>query len=178
MMHREQAYVSVSTARVYSITFSFYFQLNLFHLLFLPCIFWLFSFFQKHNISFVSVVVCNLYPFKKTVQSKDCSVEEAVENIDIGSFISFFFWVYSSGKLTLFYVAIFLFPLVPFDFNLCTWLILLLSWLLTLNQTSTFFHRNSLNWNQKIILAELHNQNIRPRLKSWIFSNLKCSSCF
>ncbi|CCD67725.1 Bifunctional purine biosynthesis protein ATIC [Caenorhabditis elegans] len=39
---------------------------------------------EKHNISFVSVVVCNLYPFKKTVQSKDCSVEEAVENIDIG----------------------------------------------------------------------------------------------
>uniref|UniRef100_A0A1I7TXK7 Bifunctional purine biosynthesis protein ATIC n=1 Tax=Caenorhabditis tropicalis TaxID=1561998 RepID=A0A1I7TXK7_9PELO len=39
---------------------------------------------ETHNISFVSVVVCNLYPFKKTVQSTDCSVEEAVENIDIG----------------------------------------------------------------------------------------------
>lgn len=42
------------------------------------------SFFQKHNISFVSVVVCNLYPFKKTVQSVGCSLEDAVENIDIG----------------------------------------------------------------------------------------------
>lgn len=39
---------------------------------------------ETHNISFVSVVVCNLYPFKKTVQSSNCSVEEAVENIDIG----------------------------------------------------------------------------------------------
>ncbi|EGT59922.1 hypothetical protein CAEBREN_25954 [Caenorhabditis brenneri] len=39
---------------------------------------------ETHNISFVSVVVCNLYPFKRTVQSVDCSVEEAIENIDIG----------------------------------------------------------------------------------------------
>ncbi|PIC35541.1 hypothetical protein B9Z55_014864 [Caenorhabditis nigoni] len=39
---------------------------------------------ETHNISFVSVVVCNLYPFKKTVQHTNCSVEEAVENIDIG----------------------------------------------------------------------------------------------
>ncbi|ULT96782.1 hypothetical protein L3Y34_004958 [Caenorhabditis briggsae] len=39
---------------------------------------------ETHNISFVSIVVCNLYPFKKTVQQSNCSVEEAVENIDIG----------------------------------------------------------------------------------------------
>ncbi|KAK8730834.1 hypothetical protein OTU49_007959 [Cherax quadricarinatus] len=36
------------------------------------------------NISLIQVVVCNLYPFVKTVSKEDVTVEEAVENIDIG----------------------------------------------------------------------------------------------
>ncbi|XP_074857520.1 bifunctional purine biosynthesis protein ATIC isoform X3 [Carettochelys insculpta] len=39
---------------------------------------------DKQEFSFVRVVVCNLYPFVKTVSSPDVTVEEAVENIDIG----------------------------------------------------------------------------------------------
>ncbi|XP_043852345.1 bifunctional purine biosynthesis protein ATIC [Dromiciops gliroides] len=36
------------------------------------------------DFSFIRVVVCNLYPFLKTVASPDVTVEEAVEQIDIG----------------------------------------------------------------------------------------------
>ncbi|XP_041118089.1 bifunctional purine biosynthesis protein ATIC-like [Polyodon spathula] len=36
------------------------------------------------GFSFVRVVVCNLYPFVKTVSSGDVTVEQAVEQIDIG----------------------------------------------------------------------------------------------
>ncbi|XP_042231658.1 bifunctional purine biosynthesis protein ATIC-like [Homarus americanus] len=36
------------------------------------------------NISLIQVVVCNLYPFVKTVCKEGVKVEEAVENIDIG----------------------------------------------------------------------------------------------
>lgn len=32
----------------------------------------------------IDLVVCNLYPFEKVTAAKDCSVETAVENIDIG----------------------------------------------------------------------------------------------
>ncbi|CAI5447457.1 unnamed protein product [Caenorhabditis angaria] len=39
---------------------------------------------QKHNISLVSVVVCNLYPFKKVTSNSAVSLTDAVENIDIG----------------------------------------------------------------------------------------------
>ncbi|XP_037946967.1 bifunctional purine biosynthesis protein ATIC-like [Teleopsis dalmanni] len=39
---------------------------------------------QKQNYSLVSLVVCNLYPFVNTVSKPDVSVEDAVENIDIG----------------------------------------------------------------------------------------------
>ncbi|XP_077289912.1 bifunctional purine biosynthesis protein ATIC isoform X1 [Arctopsyche grandis] len=39
---------------------------------------------SKQNYSMVSVVVCNLYPFVKTVSKDNVTVEEAVENIDIG----------------------------------------------------------------------------------------------
>ncbi|KGL80629.1 Bifunctional purine biosynthesis protein PURH, partial [Tinamus guttatus] len=39
---------------------------------------------DKQDFSLVRVVVCNLYPFVKTVSSPDVTVEEAVEKIDIG----------------------------------------------------------------------------------------------
>lgn len=39
---------------------------------------------SKQNYSMVSVVVCNLYPFVKTVLKDNVTVGEAVENIDIG----------------------------------------------------------------------------------------------
>ncbi|RXG71977.1 Bifunctional purine biosynthesis protein PURH [Armadillidium vulgare] len=38
----------------------------------------------ERKISLIQVVVCNLYPFAKTVSSTGVSVEEAIENIDIG----------------------------------------------------------------------------------------------
>lgn len=37
-----------------------------------------------HFLSILRVVVCNLYPFVKTVSSPGVTVQEAVENIDIG----------------------------------------------------------------------------------------------
>ena len=39
---------------------------------------------QTHGISAIDMVVVNLYPFEKTVAKADCSLEDAVENIDIG----------------------------------------------------------------------------------------------
>lgn len=39
---------------------------------------------QQHNIAGIDMVVVNLYPFAATVAKPDCSLEEAVENIDIG----------------------------------------------------------------------------------------------
>jgi phosphoribosylaminoimidazolecarboxamide formyltransferase/IMP cyclohydrolase len=39
---------------------------------------------QKHNIPVIDLVVVNLYPFEKTVQKEDVTLEEAIENIDIG----------------------------------------------------------------------------------------------
>lgn len=39
---------------------------------------------NKQNFSLISVVVCNLYPFVDTVSKADVTVEDAVENIDIG----------------------------------------------------------------------------------------------
>lgn len=36
------------------------------------------------DFSLIRVVVCNLYPFVKTVASPDVTVEQAVEQIDIG----------------------------------------------------------------------------------------------
>ncbi len=38
----------------------------------------------KHGISGIDLVVVNLYPFEETVRRKGVSLEEAVENIDIG----------------------------------------------------------------------------------------------
>ncbi len=39
---------------------------------------------KELNIEPIDMVVVNLYPFKKTVEKEDCSLEEAIENIDIG----------------------------------------------------------------------------------------------
>ena len=37
-----------------------------------------------HGIDAIDMVVVNLYPFEKTVANADCSLEDAIENIDIG----------------------------------------------------------------------------------------------
>ncbi|MFT6254554.1 MAG: phosphoribosylaminoimidazolecarboxamide formyltransferase/IMP cyclohydrolase [Granulosicoccus sp.] len=39
---------------------------------------------QEHGINAIDMVVVNLYPFEATVAKEDCSLEDAVENIDIG----------------------------------------------------------------------------------------------
>lgn len=39
---------------------------------------------QQNNISPIDLVVVNLYPFEQTVAKPDCSLENAIENIDIG----------------------------------------------------------------------------------------------
>ena len=39
---------------------------------------------QKHGIPTIDLVVVNLYPFEQTVAKKDCPLDEAIENIDIG----------------------------------------------------------------------------------------------
>jgi len=38
----------------------------------------------EHGIDRIDVVVVNLYPFAETVAQPDCTLEEAIENIDIG----------------------------------------------------------------------------------------------
>jgi len=39
---------------------------------------------QEHGIQPIDMVVVNLYPFEATVAKGDCTLEEAIENIDIG----------------------------------------------------------------------------------------------
>lgn len=39
---------------------------------------------QEHDISPIDMVVVNLYPFAQTVAKPNCTLEDAVENIDIG----------------------------------------------------------------------------------------------
>ena len=39
---------------------------------------------QENNIPPIDLVIVNLYPFEKTIQNPLCSLEEAIENIDIG----------------------------------------------------------------------------------------------
>jgi phosphoribosylaminoimidazolecarboxamide formyltransferase/IMP cyclohydrolase len=39
---------------------------------------------SEHGIDAIDMVVVNLYPFEQTVAKPDCSLEDAVENIDIG----------------------------------------------------------------------------------------------
>ena len=38
----------------------------------------------RHDISTIDMVVVNLYPFEQTVANRDCTLEDAIENIDIG----------------------------------------------------------------------------------------------
>jgi phosphoribosylaminoimidazolecarboxamide formyltransferase / IMP cyclohydrolase len=38
----------------------------------------------KHNIDWIDLVVCNLYPFQKTAAKPNVEIEELIENIDIG----------------------------------------------------------------------------------------------
>ncbi|MEN3160214.1 bifunctional phosphoribosylaminoimidazolecarboxamide formyltransferase/IMP cyclohydrolase [Alkalimonas sp. NCh-2] len=38
----------------------------------------------EHGIGAIDLVAVNLYPFAKTVANKECSLEDAIENIDIG----------------------------------------------------------------------------------------------
>ncbi len=42
------------------------------------------SVMDEHGIRPIDLVVVNLYPFEQTVARPDCSLEEAIENIDIG----------------------------------------------------------------------------------------------
>ncbi len=39
---------------------------------------------SEHGINAIDMVVVNLYPFEQTVAKPDCSLEDAIENIDIG----------------------------------------------------------------------------------------------
>ena len=39
---------------------------------------------KKHKIECIDIVVCNLYPFEKIIQKSNVSIEEVIENIDIG----------------------------------------------------------------------------------------------
>lgn len=39
---------------------------------------------NRHGIGRIDLVVSNLYPFARTVEREDVSLEEAIENIDIG----------------------------------------------------------------------------------------------
>ena len=39
---------------------------------------------EEHNIDPIDLVVVNLYPFAATVAKPDCTLPDAIENIDIG----------------------------------------------------------------------------------------------
>ena len=39
---------------------------------------------EQHGISTIDMVVVNLYPFEATIAKKDCTFDDAIENIDIG----------------------------------------------------------------------------------------------
>jgi len=39
---------------------------------------------EEHGILPIDLVAVNLYPFEATIAKKDCTLEEAIENIDIG----------------------------------------------------------------------------------------------
>lgn len=39
---------------------------------------------QEHGINAIDMVIVNLYPFEQTVANPDCSLDDAIENIDIG----------------------------------------------------------------------------------------------
>ena len=42
---------------------------------------------ERQDYSFIRVVVCNLYPFVKTISAEGVTVADAVENIDIGEIL-------------------------------------------------------------------------------------------
>ncbi|WP_339672874.1 bifunctional phosphoribosylaminoimidazolecarboxamide formyltransferase/IMP cyclohydrolase [Dasania marina] len=42
------------------------------------------SVMAEHGINAIDMVIVNLYPFEQTVANPDCSLEDAIENIDIG----------------------------------------------------------------------------------------------
>jgi len=39
---------------------------------------------REHNIKWIDLVICNLYPFAETIKKEDATEQEIVENIDIG----------------------------------------------------------------------------------------------
>jgi phosphoribosylaminoimidazolecarboxamide formyltransferase/IMP cyclohydrolase len=39
---------------------------------------------QQHGIERIDILVVNLYPFEATVAKEGCTLEDAIENIDIG----------------------------------------------------------------------------------------------
>jgi phosphoribosylaminoimidazolecarboxamide formyltransferase / IMP cyclohydrolase len=39
---------------------------------------------EKHQINYIDLAIINLYPFRKTISLPDTTIEEAIENIDIG----------------------------------------------------------------------------------------------
>jgi phosphoribosylaminoimidazolecarboxamide formyltransferase/IMP cyclohydrolase len=39
---------------------------------------------KEYQIDPIDMIVVNLYPFEETVANKDCTLEDAIENIDIG----------------------------------------------------------------------------------------------
>lgn len=39
---------------------------------------------QEHDIQWIDLVVCNLYPFAATIKKTDVSFDEVIENIDVG----------------------------------------------------------------------------------------------
>jgi phosphoribosylaminoimidazolecarboxamide formyltransferase/IMP cyclohydrolase len=39
---------------------------------------------EKINTQYIDLVACNLYPFQQTVAQPDVTIEDAIENIDIG----------------------------------------------------------------------------------------------
>jgi phosphoribosylaminoimidazolecarboxamide formyltransferase/IMP cyclohydrolase len=39
---------------------------------------------EKINANYIDLVACNLYPFQHTIAKDDASLEDAIENIDIG----------------------------------------------------------------------------------------------
>ena len=39
---------------------------------------------EEHGIDFIDLVIVNLYPFEDTISKPKTSIEEAIENIDIG----------------------------------------------------------------------------------------------
>ena len=39
---------------------------------------------QQQNINSIDLIIVNLYPFTETISNKDCTIKDAIENIDIG----------------------------------------------------------------------------------------------